>query len=209
MEQPYIIGITGCSASGKTSFVHRLKDAFPSHQVAVVSQDNYYKPLDLQPRDAEGHPHFDLPESIDMVRFGKDLTQLKSGNSISYLEYTFNNKDATPNKIEIQPAPIIIMEGLFIFHSDEIRNQLDLKIYIDSTEDVMWERRLKRDQAERGLTAEWLIYQWNNHVLPSYKQFLKPYKYEADLVVHNIKSYDLCLQMVIDHFNAYLERNND
>jgi uridine kinase len=206
MKRPYIIGITGCSASGKTSFVHRLRDIFSKNDLSVISQDNYYKPLDFQPRDSEGHPHFDLPESIDMVRFQNDLNSIKSGQQVSYLEYTFNNKDAEPKTIVVDPSPIIIMEGLFIFHNEEIRNNLDLKIYIDSTEEVMWERRLKRDQAERGLEADWLVYQWNNHVLPSYKQFLEPYKYEADLVIHNIKSYDLCLQMVIDHLTAHLKR---
>jgi uridine kinase len=73
MKRPYIIGITGCSASGKTSFVHRLRDIFSGKDLSVISQDNYYKPLDYQPRDPEGHPHFDLPESIDMVRFQNDL----------------------------------------------------------------------------------------------------------------------------------------
>lgn len=203
---PYIIGITGGSASGKTSFLHKLVSSLPKGAVSVVSQDNYYLPLEKQYIDENGVPHFDLPESIDRNRFHNDLVKLHKGQPIELLEYTFNNPGKEPDKIIIEPAPIIIMEGLFIFYYEEVRDQLDLKVYIDAKEDVKLDRRMRRDKLERGIDESTILYQWEKHVMPSYKAYLQPLKFLADVVVQNNVSYDLGLQMLRDHLECHLER---
>jgi len=104
----------------------------------------------------------------------------------------------------MHPAPVLIMEGLFIFHYNEIREALDLKVYIDARDEVKLERRLKRDRDERGYEHDVVLYQWNNHVMPSYMQYLRPYRDEADVIVTNNQSYDLGLEVLKNHLAQIL-----
>ena len=198
-QRPYIVGISGGSASGKTSFLKHLSEALPSGNLCIVSQDNYYRPKDQQLRDENGQINFDLPTSIDRAAFHADMQRLMRGESIRIKEYTFNNASREPREIEMQPAPLLIMEGLFIFHYTEIREALDLKVYIDARDEVKLERRLKRDRDERGYEHDVVLYQWNNHVMPSYMQFLRPYRDEADIIVTNNSSYDRGLEVLKNH----------
>src|SRR5206468_7367966 len=100
-------------------------------------------------------------------------------------EYTFSNPNAVPKILEIKPAPIMIVEGLFIFHFKEIADLLDLKIFIEANEEVALMRRLKRDLEERGYSHEDVIYKWENHVMPAYKEFLLPYRDVCEQVIVN------------------------
>jgi len=122
------------------------------------------------------------------------------------LEYTFNNKEKEPEIVEVKPAPIIIIEGLFIFHFEEIRNQIDLKVYIDAKDEVKLKRRLKRDSEERGYTADVVQYQWNNHVLPSYYQYLRPYRDDVDLIITNNEGYHKGLDVLITFLKNKIQK---
>jgi uridine kinase len=198
-QRPYIVGISGGSASGKTSFLKHLSEALPAGNLCIVSQDNYYRPKDQQLRDENGQINFDLPTSIDRQAFHADMQRLMRGESIRIKEYTFNNASREAQEVEMHPAPILVMEGLFIFHYAEIRDALDLKVYIDARDEIKLERRLKRDRDERGYEHDVVLYQWNNHVMPSYMQFLRPYRDEADIIVTNNSSYDLGLDVLKNH----------
>ncbi len=200
--KPYIVGISGGSASGKTSFLRNLVEQLPSGQLCIVSQDNYYRPKELQLKDENGQINFDLPTSIDRIAFFNDMQRLAQGETITLMEYTFNNTGRAANEIVVKPAPVIVMEGLFVFHYEEIREALDLKVYIDAREEVKLERRLKRDRDERGYDHETVIYQWNNHVMPSYQKYLRPYRDEADIIVTNNLNYDKGLQVLCNHLRA-------
>lgn len=197
MNHPFIVGITGGSASGKTSILHDIKSQLSPEAVSVVSQDNYYKPIEEQQSDEQGKINFDLPTSINRSAFFHDLMALKEGKTLQRLEYTFNNKEKEPEIVEVKPAPIIIIEGLFIFYFEEIRNQIDLKVYIDAKDEVKLKRRLKRDSEERGYTSDVVQYQWNNHVLPSYYQYLRPYRDDVDLIITNNEGYHKGLDVLI------------
>jgi uridine kinase len=197
--KPYIIGISGGSASGKTSFLKHLSEALPAEKLCIVSQDNYYRPKDQQLRDENGQINFDLPTSIDRSAFHADMQRLMRGESIRIKEYTFNNASREAQVIEMQPAPILVMEGLFIFHYTEIREALDLKVYIDARDELKLERRLRRDRDERGYEHDVVLYQWNNHVMPSYMQYLRPYRDEADVIITNNTTYDRGLAVLKNH----------
>ncbi|MGY6561832.1 MAG: uridine kinase family protein [Luteibaculaceae bacterium] len=201
-KKPYLVGISGGSGSGKTTFIKALQQAMPQNSLALVSQDNYYHPRHKQPKDSEGRINFDLPSSINHVDFIADMKCLAEGKTIQKLEYTFNNPNKAPEFIEVQPAPIIVMEGLFIFHFEEIKDQLDLKIYIDVKEEIKLNRRIMRDAKERGYPEDSVRYQWNNHVMPSYKQFLYPYKSEMDIVIPNNRKFDLGLEIVVNYLKT-------
>lgn len=197
-----LIGIAGGSGSGKTTFLRAILNAFTPEQIALVSQDNYYLPKHHQWVDENGVTNFDLPTSIDREHFFQDMTRLAAGKTIELPEYNFNNPALEPKKIYIKPAPVIIMEGLFVFHYEEIRTQLDYKVYIDAHHESRLERRIRRDAEERGYPENEVRYQWHNHVRPSEEKYLEPYKDECQLVVDNNHTFDDGLTRLVAYIQS-------
>lgn len=185
--KPFIIGIAGGSGSGKTFFLKCFLEHFTQDEVCLVSQDDYYFPVAHNMTQEENKLYnFDIPETIDRKEFFNDIEKLINNETIYKKEYTFNNPSAVPKILEIRPAPILIVEGLFIFHFTEVARLLDLKIFIEADEDVALRRRLKRDLEERGYSHDDAMYKWENHVVPAYKEYLLPYKNECEqLIVNN------------------------
>jgi len=200
----YIVGIAGGSASGKTSFLKNLKNSLPEGSVSIISQDNYYLPKESQLVDEQGEINFDLPTSINRQEFFEDLKKLISGETIERKEYGFNVGNIESTMVSIKPAPIIIMEGLFVFHYEEIRELLDLKVYIDVRDDIKLERRILRDAIERGYNEHSVRYQWDNHVLPSYKKFLRPYRDSSDIIITNNISFNKGCEVLVNHLKVKL-----
>ncbi|WP_069657815.1 uridine kinase family protein [Arcticibacter eurypsychrophilus] len=184
-NKPFVIGIAGGSGSGKTFFLNCFLHHFTSGQISLVSQDDYYKPMAIQPKDANGWINFDLPECIDDEKLYNDLSVLLTGETVFKKEYTFNTAEESAKLLTINSAPIIIVEGLFIFHFQEIASLFDMKIFMDANEEITLNRRLKRDIAERGYDHSMIMYQWVNHVLPAYNAYLLPYKNSADKIIMN------------------------
>ena len=118
--KPLIIGITGGSGSGKTTFIRQVKASFKKSEICIISQDDYYYPRADQKKDKKGIINFDLPSSIDKKSFNRDLKKLIRGESLIKDEYVFNNPKSQAKKITLNPAPIIIVEGLFVFHFKKI-----------------------------------------------------------------------------------------
>jgi uridine kinase len=186
MNKPFIIGIAGGSGSGKTFFLKCFLEHFTDDEVCLVSQDDYYIPVAHNMTKEENKLYnFDLPATIDHAHFEEDIASLINGEIILKKEYTFNNPDAVPRMLEIKPAPIMIVEGLFILHFKKISEVLDLKIFIEADYNIALQRRLKRDLIERGYSHDDVIYKWLNHVVPAYEEFLLPYKNECDQVIEN------------------------
>ena len=201
----FLVGLAGGSASGKTTFIKKLSEVFGEDKVCVITQDNYYKGLSEQLRDENGMVNFDHPSGIDFGRIKKDIRKLLKGETVKLVEYTFNNPDIFPKEIIYRPAPIILLEGLFVFADKALNKMYDHRLYIDADDDVTLARRLKRDTAERGMTDEEVMYQWENHVLPAYAEFLKPHKINADYIIKNNENFDACLEKVISKFNEVIE----
>lgn len=196
MKKPYIIGVTGGSGSGKTRFLDHLKQIFKEGMVTCIAQDDYYMPRDFQLVDKNGQHNFDRPESIDYEHFASDLKALSEGKTIEKQEYTFNNPKVKPRLIVKAPAPVILVEGIFIFHYSKIAALLDLKIFIDAKDYIKLQRRLKRDREERGYDADDVLYKYENHIMPSFHKYIEPYKEDADIIVPNNKDFTNALQVV-------------
>lgn len=186
-NKPYIIGVAGGSGSGKTFFLKCFLHHFSSEEVCLISQDDYYKPKSDQKIDENGWINFDLPDGIDDQKLLEDLKLLIKGRSIEKKEYTFNIHEENARLLNITTAPIIIVEGLFVFHYPEIAALFDLKIFMDADEEITLNRRISRDEMERGYSRDMVMYQWVNHVMPAYKQFLLPYKGSCQKVIMNNK----------------------
>lgn len=180
-----IIGICGGSGSGKTTLLKRLASHFAEVSPTVFSMDNYYLPIEQQLVDKNGEVNFDLPSALDKNTLIADLTALKSGDSIEVKEYHFNAPPGKNVLITLEFSPVIIVEGLFLFHYQEVRDLIDFSIFMDVDPEIQLDRRLYRDQETRGYSREAILYQWENHVLPCFDQFLMPYKEAADFHFRN------------------------
>ncbi|MBT8189363.1 MAG: uridine kinase [Bacteroidia bacterium] len=198
----FIIGISGGSGSGKTSFVKALMERLKESDVCFISLDNYYLPREKQFTDKEGIKNFDLPESINSKELRKDLDALLQGSPVEKMEYVFNNEKATAKTIRLNPARIYIIEGLFIYHYPEIKDVFDLKLYIHAKENLKLIRRIKRDKTERNYPVEDVIYRYEHHVMPSYEKFILNYKEDVDIIINNNKSFDIALDLV----HTYVEK---
>ena len=183
-----IIGISGSSGSGKSFVVKYLAENLPKDLVSLVYQDNYYKKRDDQEKDTNGKYNFDLPTSFINEDLIADIKALRKGVSISRDEYNFNNPKIISNKIIVNPKPIIILEGLFLFNLPSLSKILDRKIFIDCETNLMIERRIKRDTKIRGYDKYDVLYKYENHVIPAYHKYILPYKKDVDLVIDNNKN---------------------
>ena len=180
-----IIGICGGSGSGKTTLLNRLYTEYKDLRPSVFSMDNYYRPIEHQLIDENGEVNFDLPTALDVDKLVSDLQRLVNGEEIVVKEYHFN---APPDKhvfITIKPSDIIIVEGLFLFHYPEVREVLDYSVFIHVDQKIQLDRRLYRDQETRGYSREAILYQWENHVIPCFDNYLLPYRDDADFLFRN------------------------
>ncbi len=196
MNSPYTIGITGGSGSGKTFFIKSLASRFTENELCLISQDHYYHPRETQQVDDQGVKNFDLPESIDNKQFHHDIQLLKRGEVLRKKEYTFNNPSVTPKTLEFKPAPVIIIEGLFVQYFPEIEKELDLKIFIEAKDYLKLSRRIMRDNEERGYDLDDVLYRYQNHVMPIYESLIGPLKYRADIVIPNNSHFDKALDLL-------------
>ncbi|MBR9921725.1 MAG: uridine kinase [Bacteroidetes bacterium] len=203
----YLIGITGGSGSGKTSLIRDLHERFGKSDLCIVSQDDYYRPREEQILDPKGIRNFDLPGSIDHQAFLKDIKRLLKGETITRQEYTFNNEKAKPGVVTFEPAPVIILEGLFVFYLEDICDLLNLKIFVHAKENLKVIRRIKRDQIERNYPLEDVLYRYEQHVLPTFEQYILPFREDADIVINNNHSYNAALEMLSGFIRWQLREN--
>jgi uridine kinase len=204
---PYIIGITGGSGSGKTRFIEKVIHGLGDDMVCFISQDNYYRPRNEQPIDKNGVQNFDKPESIDIHKFVGDIEGLLQGKSIHIKEYSFNNPDRETRDLIFKPAPVIILEGIFIFHIESIRNLIDLKVFIDAREHIMLKRRIIRDEEERGYDLEDVLYRYENHVMPAFNSYILPYKEDCDIIINNHSGFEGGIKVMRSFITSFSDKN--
>ena len=197
-KTPFIIGICGGSGAGKTTLLRRLSDIFGEVRPSIFSMDNYYFPKSMQQLDNNGIVNFDLPTAIDEERLTADLKSLMQGKAIEVKEYFFNSPPDKNVLITIQPSAVIIVEGLFLFHYKEVFKSLDYSIFVDVDHATQLDRRIYRDQETRGYSREDILYQWENHVLPCYANFIEPYKNTSDFIFRNDQHADEDFKILSD-----------
>jgi uridine kinase len=206
MQYPFTIGITGGSGSGKTYFINNLAGRFKPHDICLISQDHYYKARDLQVTDEKGVKNMDLPTAIERERFHQDIQKLKKGETISIKEYTFNNPNAQAAIIHFKPAPILIIEGLFVQYFEEIASELDFKIFIEAKDYIKLSRRIRRDNDERGYDFHDVLYRYQHHVMPVYETVIEPLKHNADLIIPNNHNFEKALEILTLALKAKLNQ---
>lgn len=186
----WIIGISGGSGSGKTTIIRALEKEFSESELCVISQDDYYKPRNEQAKDDKGVVNFDRPECFEVDAFRQDLDRLIAGEVVNRQEYTFNNDLKTPETKTFRPAPVILVEGLFVFYYTSIKETLDIKVFIEAHDALKIKRRILRDQIERNYPLEDVLYRYEYHVIPAYNNYIAPYSAEADIIINNHESFN-------------------
>jgi uridine kinase len=205
-QKPYIIGIAGNSGSGKTYFLNSFLKHFKPGEISLLSLDNYYIPANTNTKEENKLYNFDLPSAFDENAFYNDIKSLSQGETILRDEYTFNNPLLKPKKLRIEPAPILIVEGIFIFYYKEINPLINYRIFIHTDENTALARRIKRDFHERGYKEDDVLYKWNNHVIPAYHKYLLPFKETCNQVINNNTDNEEAILIISKEISDYLRQ---
>jgi len=190
-----IIGISGGTGSGKTTVANRILESVSADDVLFIQQDLYYRNLKDMPLDYRNAANFDHPDAVDNELLINHLKKLRAGEPVELPIYDFRTHNRLPDTTRISPKPIVIVEGILIFAEPRLLEQLDIKVFVDTPDDIRFIRRLRRDIAERGRTVDSVIEQYLATVRPMHIQFIEPSKRHADVIIpeggHNIVSIDL------------------
>lgn len=180
--RPLFVGIAGASGSGKSQLAKHVVAAL-HEPAALLSLDCYYRELDHMPLDERHRMNFDHPDSLDWPLFLEHLRDLSEGRGVDEPVYLFDQHTRATTSRRIEPAPFVIVEGILAFHNPDVRARLDLRVYVDTPDDVCFRRRLKRDVAERGRTPESVRQQYEQTVRPMAALYVWPSKWWAHVVV--------------------------
>lgn len=205
------IGIAGGTASGKTSVANELIKNLNQEKVTLINLDSYY--IDLSHLDLEERKkfNFDHPDSIDWNLIYQNLYNLFKLKEAYKPVYSFSLYNRTQEFEILEPAKIVILEGLFALYKKELRSLMDLKIFVSAPDDIRLIRRIKRDVSEIGRDIDSIIEQYLNFVRPMYIEYIKPTKNYADIIIQNEKSFKSALNLLIalvkDHHNKYVKNS--
>ena len=190
-----IIGISGGTGSGKTTVANKILESVSADDVAFLQQDSYYRDLDQLPLDYRQQVNFDHPDAIDNDLLVAHVRALRAGRAIELPLYDFKHHVRLAETQRMEPKPIIILEGILIFAEQRLLKEMDIKVFVDTPDDIRFIRRLRRDVAERGRTVDSVIEQYLETVRPMHIQFVEPSKRVADVIIpeggHNLVSIDL------------------
>jgi uridine kinase len=190
-----IIGICGGTGSGKTTVANSILESVNAGEVAFIQQDSYYRNLKDLPLDYRQAVNFDHPDALDNDLLVHHIRKLRAGGSIELPVYDFRTHSRLNETVLIEPKPIVIVEGILIFADSRLLEQMDIKVFVDTPDDIRFIRRLRRDVAERGRTVDSVIEQYLATVRPMHMQFVEPSKRYADVIIpeggHNLVSIDL------------------
>lgn len=199
-----VIGIAGGTGSGKTTVTERIKEYF-GQDVSVLHHDSYYKRHDELPFEQRKLLNYDHPDSFDTSLMVEDLRSLKAGRAIHCPVYDYTIHNRTDRTEEVTPTRVIIVEGILIFADEELCNEMDVKIFVDTDADVRILRRIMRDVQERGRTLESVVEQYLTTVKPMHEQYVEPSKRKADIIMlqggHNLVAMDMLIERIKSHLS--------
>lgn len=202
-----VVGIAGGTASGKTTVARKIHEALSPSRVAFIDQDSYYRDLKDLTLEERREVNFDHPDAFDTDLLVNHIKQLKAGNAIEKPVYNFVTSTREPRTITVNPADIILIEGIMVLHLVPIRDQLALKIFVETEDDVRIIRRLTRDIKERGRDFDHVVHQYFKHVRPMHMGFVDPSKRHADIIVPHGGNNETAIDMLVGALRAKLRSN--
>lgn len=203
-----IIGICGGTGSGKTTIARKIMEAVKGESVILVEQDSYYRNLEDMPLDARRQTNFDHPDSIDSEMLVNHLKRLKDNLFVEMPVYDFKTHTRSHETERVEPKSVVIVEGILIFSEPRILNLLDVKVYVDTPDDIRFIRRLQRDITERGRTAESVIAQYYATVRPMHFEFVEPSKRNADLIIPEGSNLEIGIEFICSKIREEVKRQD-
>ena len=204
--RPVIFSVAGGTGSGKTTVANRILERIGQQHIAYVPHDAYYKHQSTLSLEERRKTNYDHPDSLDTSLMIKHLKQLVAGYAVDIPVYDFTVHLRTKQTTHVEPAPIILVEGILIFAEAQLRNLFDVKIYVDTDPDIRLIRRLQRDVQERGRTFESVIQQYLTTVRPMHVEFVEPSKRFADVIIPEGGYNDVAIEMVAARIRNLLEQ---
>lgn len=199
-----IIGIAGGTGSGKTTVVNQIINELPADEVCVLSQDSYYKATDDLSYEERTRINFDHPRAIDFELIIQHLKDLREDKVIDQPIYSFVTHNRTKDTITTHPRKVIIVEGILIFNSEELRNLFDIKIFVHADADERLIRRVRRDISERGRDIDEVLNRYQDTLKPMHRQFIEPTKNFADIIIPNDRYNTVAIDIVRTVINERL-----
>lgn len=200
-----VIGIAGGSGSGKTSVVKNIIRSLPQERVAVLSQDAYYKDNANAPKETLSHINFDHPDAIEWPLLIQHINELKQGHSVEMPTYSYVTCSRGKETVHVNPADVLIVEGILIFSCKELCDTLDIKVFVDTEADERLIRIIKRDVRERGRDLFQSFQHYLNFVKPMHDAFIEPNKKYADIIIpiggHNLTGIDILVSKIKQTLN--------
>lgn len=182
MKDILIVGIAGGSASGKTTVVSKIKDFF-GDGITVIGHDNYYKAHDEMTYEERTHLNYDHPNAFDTKRMIEDVKKLKAGQSVDIPVYDYGAHNRSKLTQTVVPQRVVVLEGILLLYDAELRDLMDVKVFVDAAADERLVRRIKRDMAERERSLQSVLSQYQDTVRPMHEQFVEPTKAYADIII--------------------------
>jgi len=204
MEQRIVLGIAGGTGSGKTTLAKGIKDALEKDAVLLCHDFYYNKNADM-PYDERCVLNYDHPESLETDLLIEHVNELREGRTVRRPVYSFVTHTRMEETIEVKPAKVIIIEGVLLFENPELRNVMDIKVYVDTDSDIRLSRRIKRDVNERGRSLNSVLDQYVNTVKPMHEQFVEPSRKYADVIIPEGGYNQVVLSMITDRLKSFLD----
>ena len=201
-----VIGVAGGTGSGKSTLVKRLQEAFRSEDVATLCHDYYYKAHPELTYEERTKLNYDHPQSFDTDMLVEHVRALKSNVAVERPVYSFVEHNRTEETVAVKPSKVIIIDGILIFENKELRDLMDIKVFVDTDADLRLARRILRDVRERGRSMESVISQYTTTVKPMHEEFVEPSKRYADVIIPEGGFNSVAVQMLIQNIRSIVEK---
>jgi len=207
-QRPVTIGVAGGTASGKSTVSAKLLEQAGSHNIAYLAHDSYYRDTQDIPRSPGGFPNFDHPDSLETTLLIKHIRRLQNGETVEQPIYDFARYRRLAETRTVHPQPVILVEGILLFVEPELRDLFDIRIFVDTPDDIRFIRRLKRDITERDRTADSVIEQYLETVRPMHLEFVEPSKRHADVIIPEGGFNKVAIDMLAARIRTMLDLGN-
>ncbi|KAJ6838040.1 uridine kinase-like protein 1, chloroplastic isoform X4 [Iris pallida] len=208
-KQPFVIGVCGGTASGKTTVCDMIIQQLHDHRVVLVNQDSFYRGLTAEESERVHDYNFDHPDAFDTEQLLICMGELKSGQSVNIPIYDFkNHRRCSESFRKVNASDVIILEGILVFHDQRVRNLMDMKIFVDTDADVRLARRIRRDTVERGRDVNSVLEQYGRFVKPAFDDFVLPSKKYADVIIPRGGDNHVAIDLIVQHIRTKLGQHD-
>ena len=202
-----VIGVAGGTGPGKSTLVKRLQEAFRGDDVVTLCHDYYYKAHPELTYEERTKLNYDHPQAFDTQMMVDHIKALKENVPIEHPVYSFVEHNRMPETVSVKPSKVIIVDGILIFENKELRDMMDIKVYVDTDADIRLARRILRDVCDRGRTMQSVISQYTQTVKPMHEEFVEPSKKYADVIIPEGGFNSVAVEMLIQNIRSLIENN--